>query len=480
MWRRRAWLLLALLALPGLSFWRAGWSQAFVNVPPCKHRQRVGFRATSDVAEDLIAQVGDELEGCTPLKKELEVVLNAGRNFLRDAEGGQGIEKFKDLLEWLQAQRARRSASAPFPQSLGPLSVAALRKGDQEIVLVGTPHSVPGVAAVDNPVPRAVRRLVKALKPDLVAVELDEDRGGRELENLPAKLRGRSTVLLPPPSTSGSPGLLEAFGLGPQLRLDDALMEQIRARLGKSQMSVKDYIRAMKTIFDKSSEKCLAMNVFALDEFRAEAYGDWGRDAGAAVQAAFKAAAPVLLCDLPQEWTFSKIIPVYNDAWVSAKEKRLAFLSDLSEAMRFQEAEEAIIREAVLAGHGGDLSSLDYGLGLCRPATGLAEADTRRLFLEERDSAMARAVCEALDGRAQRVLGEPREEILKGGSHAVLQVGCCHVEGIVAEMEKQGYEVADAPSEGWPSAKAKKPKVGTSKKKVVTRRTRQRGARGFS
>ena len=29
-------------------------------------------------------------------------------------------------------------------------------------------------AAVENPVPRAVRRLVKALKPDLVAVELDE------------------------------------------------------------------------------------------------------------------------------------------------------------------------------------------------------------------------------------------------------------------------------------------------------------------
>jgi len=461
-----------------------------VNVPPREHRQRVGFRATSDVAEDLIAQVGDELEGCTPLKKELEVVLNAGRNFLRDSEDGQGIDKFKDLLEWLQAQRARRSASAPFPQSLGPLSVAALHKGDKEIVLVGTPHSVPGVAAAENPVPRAVRRLVKALKPDLVAVELDEDRGGRELENLPAKLQGRSTVLLPP-TLSGSPGLLEAFGLfgGPQLRLDDALMEQIRARLGKSQMSVKDYIRAMKTIFDKSSEKCLAMNVFALDELRAEAYGDWGRDAGAAVQAAFKAAAPVLLCDLPQEWTFSKIIPVYNDAWVRAKEKRLDFLSDLSEAMRFQEAEEAIIREAVLAGHGGDLSSLDYGLGLCRPATGLAEADTRRLFLEERDSAMARAVCEALDGRAQRVLGEPREEILKGQAHAalraVLQVGCCHVEGIVAEMEKQGYEVADSPSAGWPSAKAKKPKasdrqVGTSTKKVVTKRTKQRGPRGFS
>eukprot|EP00439_Symbiodinium_sp_Y106_P046411 s4461_g5.t3 len=423
-------------------------------------------------------------------KKRLEVVLNAGRNFLRDSEDGQGIDKFKDLLEWLQAQRARRSASAPFPQSLGPLSVAALHKGDKEIVLVGTPHSVPGVAAAENPVPRAVRRLVKALKPDLVAVELDEDRGGRELENLPAKLQGRSTVLLPP-TLSGSPGLLEAFGLfgGPQLRLDDALMEQIRARLGKSQMSVKDYIRAMKTIFDKSSEKCLAMNVFALDELRAEAYGDWGRDAGAAVQAAFKAAAPVLLCDLPQEWTFSKIIPVYNDAWVRAKEKRLDFLSDLSEAMRFQEAEEAIIREAVLAGHGGDLSSLDYGLGLCRPATGLAEADTRRLFLEERDSAMARAVCEALDGRAQRVLGEPREEILKGQAHAalraVLQVGCCHVEGIVAEMEKQGYEVADSPSAGWPSAKAKKPKasdrqVGTSTKKVVTKRTKQRGPRGFS
>ena len=29
---------------------------------------------------------------------------------------------------------------------------------------------------------------------------------------------------------------------------------------------------------------------------------------------------------------------------------------------------------------------------------------------------------------------------------AALQVGCCHVEGIVAEMEKQGYEVPSEPS----------------------------------
>ena len=112
------------------------------------------------------------------------------------------------------AETCARSASAPFPQSLGPLSVAALRKGDQEASPLWAPFSLssplrscadcPGghsaqrswggglaqpffgllratgsngclsKAAVENPVPRAVRRLVKALKPDLVAVELDE------------------------------------------------------------------------------------------------------------------------------------------------------------------------------------------------------------------------------------------------------------------------------------------------------------------
>ncbi|CAE7657733.1 mzt1 [Symbiodinium sp. KB8] len=43
---RRAWLLLALLALPGLCFWRPGWSQAFVNVPPRKHRQTASSPTT--------------------------------------------------------------------------------------------------------------------------------------------------------------------------------------------------------------------------------------------------------------------------------------------------------------------------------------------------------------------------------------------------------------------------------------------------
>ncbi|CAE7771117.1 unnamed protein product, partial [Symbiodinium pilosum] len=112
-------------------------------------------------------------------------------------------------------------------------------------------------AAADNPVPRAVARVVAALKPDLVAVELDEARGGRELETLPDKLRGRSSVFLPQQS---QPGLFEAFGLfdsGPQLSLDEALIDRIRAKVGKSRMSVKDYIRAMKLIFTKSTEKCL-------------------------------------------------------------------------------------------------------------------------------------------------------------------------------------------------------------------------------
>ena len=39
---------------------------------------------------------------------------------------------------------------------------------------------------------------------------------------------------------------------------------------------------------------------------------------------------------------------------------------------------------------------------------------------------------------------EGRQQCRQQSVLAALQVGCCHVEGIVAEMEKQGYE---APSQ---------------------------------
>eukprot|EP00435_Cladocopium_sp_Y103_P075460 s386_g58.t1 len=140
---------------------------------------------------------------------------------------------------------------------------------------------------------------------------------------------------------------------------------------------------------------------------------------------------------------------------VAARDQRLKFLEDLDVAARFLQAEEAMIRDAVMSGHGGlaafgprDLSSLDYGLGLCRPAVGFAEAATRRLWLEERDPAMANAVTSALEGRARILEGT---EALGAKQRAVLQVGCCHVEGIVKSLQEQhGYKVVPEPQGGWP------------------------------
>eukprot|EP00913_Durusdinium_trenchii_P012874 g12089.t1 len=237
--------------------------------------------------------------------------------------------------------------------------------------------------------------------------------------------------------------------------MDEELLKRIRAKSGK-RLSVKGYLKALRHIFIKSSASCLAMNVFALDEFRAEGYGDWGQDASATVRAACQMKTPLLLCDLPQEWTLGKVIPIYNREWVEAKASRLEFLENLESAQAFLEAEEAMIREAVMTGHGGDLPSLDYGLGLCRPAVGYAEAATRRLWLEERDPAMAKAVIAALEGRPCRVLfgdaiNEPKQR-------AVLQVGCCHVEGIVAALQREGYEALAEPSGGWPSLQPLKSK----------------------
>eukprot|EP00435_Cladocopium_sp_Y103_P062893 s674_g24.t1 len=117
----------------------------------------------------------------------LSVVLAAGREFLESLpveDQERGLELFREMTEWQKMQRGSR-------QSLGPLAVSALLQPDsgREIILLGTSHSLPG-AVTENPVPSAVQRTVKALKPDLVAVELDEARGLRELEKRP-KLRGK-------------------------------------------------------------------------------------------------------------------------------------------------------------------------------------------------------------------------------------------------------------------------------------------------
>lgn len=272
----------------------------------------------------------------------------------------------------------------------------------------------------------------------------------RELEKRP-KLRGQSPILLPDSEGSPLQGLFQIFSQ-PELGLDEELLQRIRAKAG-SRLSVKGYLRALRQIYAKSSEKCLAMNVFALDELRAEGDGDWGQDATAAVLAAQRAELPILFCDLPQEWTLGKVIPIYNKEWVAARGKRLKFLEDLDVATQFLQAEEAMIREAVMSGHGGDLPSLDYGLGLCRPAVGFAEAATRRLWLEERDPAMANAVTSALEGRA-RVL-EGKHSRLEAKQRAVLQVGCCHVEGIAKSLQQHGYKVVPEPQGGWPDLTSK-------------------------
>ncbi|CAJ1405949.1 unnamed protein product [Effrenium voratum] len=417
-------------------------------------RLRQGRRAGN--AEEIFCELEEELSHCTPLTAELQYLLATGRGAL--PEDPRGLELFREMLAWQKAQKRR---------SLGPLAVAALRQpsSGREIIILGTPHNVPGVDSAQNPVPRAVARAVAGLKPGLVAVELDEDRGLRFLEKLPAK--GQVSVLLP----SNLPGqdlLQGALGfLQPELGLDEELLQKIRAKVGRSRMTVKGYVRAKRMLFAKSSEKCL---VFALDEFRAEGCGDWGNDALAALKAATKAQVPLLLCDLPQEWTLGKVVPLYNREWVGARAQCLEFLATEA-AVRFLEAEEAILREAVMKGHGGDLPSLDYGLGLCRPGTGFAEAASRRLWLEERDPAMASAVVQALEGQSRVLRGQDAGP----AQRAVLQVGCCHVEGIVAALHAEGYEVVDAPEGGWPTLQASRKPRPTARPESARRAKKAAG-----
>eukprot|EP00931_Biecheleriopsis_adriatica_P120816 TRINITY_DN95910_c0_g1_i1.p1 TRINITY_DN95910_c0_g1~~TRINITY_DN95910_c0_g1_i1.p1 ORF type:complete len:509 (-),score=120.13 TRINITY_DN95910_c0_g1_i1:9-1337(-) len=435
--------------------------------------------------EGLFSDLQKELSSHTPLEKELAIIVQEARTYLESElqrGEGRGVRLFEDLLAWLQSTQQ--------PRSLGPLAVVALRhpSSGQEIVILGTPHCVAGLSADENPIPGAVARAIARLKPDLVAVELDAVRGTHEFEKLPAQLRGRSPVFLPeeePAETPSEPGDLlgglQGFFGGSshaELGVDEDLLQRVEASFGREGKSARGYIRALREIFTDSSDSCLAMNALSLDEFRFQDEGDWGRDATAAVRAAAKAELPVLLCDLPQEWTLSRVVPVYNRAWVEAKERRLSFLGDEERAASYLQAEEKIVREAILERHGGDLPTLDYGLGLCRPAVGFAEAETRSLWLEERDPVMAKAVVAALQGRVRSTTGG--EASLPKLKRAALQVGHCHVEGIAKQLvSRHGFEVVRAPEGGWKGSadasagKPRKPKsraAGFSQKPKAKRR----------
>lgn len=397
----------------------------------------------------MFASLETELARYTPLHEELRFLMSEGRSGAHMGLDG-GIQKLRDLVAWL---RGKRGPGVRLPSSQGPLAVATLRDeaSGREIVVLGTAHGVPGLLPEKNPVPLAVRQTILKLRPDVVAVELDKDRGVKELEKLPSSLWGRAAVLLPAEEPQGVDQ-----GAFSELSLDQQLVERVKSSFGDGLGSPETILEAVRDIFAESSDSSLAMNFLALYEFRFRKVGDWGRDATAAVEAAAKAGRPLLLCDFPQEWTLGKVVPLYNRAWVQSRPQRLEYLRDGSRAMRALVAEEKILQECVLSGHGGDLPLFDYGLGLCRPAVGLVEADARALWLSERDPAMAAAVAAALgEGRARSASGGAAS--LKAGKRAVLVVGCNHVEGVAQCLESaHGYAVVSAPSGGWEGVAASK------------------------
>eukprot|EP00933_Yihiella_yeosuensis_P079816 TRINITY_DN9323_c1_g1_i4.p1 TRINITY_DN9323_c1_g1~~TRINITY_DN9323_c1_g1_i4.p1 ORF type:complete len:544 (+),score=112.97 TRINITY_DN9323_c1_g1_i4:32-1633(+) len=397
--------------------------------------------SSTNSVEDVFEEVSKELSRCTPLKEELAIVLEEGRLSVSEElqQGDEtGLGLFQELLAWLRRRKKFLHSS------LGPVAVAMLKKPGvkSEIVIVGTPHGVPDLAK--NPVPGAVSKLIERLRPDLVAVELDKARGSNQMQNLAPGLSGKTSMMLPEED-------LESFGadldLPKELGQDFNLMKNVQEEFKKDGIDVHGYVNGLQKIFEHSSRDSLAMNVFALDEFRYMAQDGWGQDATAAVESAAKIRRPVLMCDIPQEWTMSRIVPAYNTAWVNGREKRLRFLADKDRATRFVKAEEKMLREAVVKGHGGDLPALDYGLSLCRPGVGYVEATQRGLWFQERDPVMARAVAAAMEGKMRNADGRTSSSG-KPMNRIVLQVGACHVEGIARKLIKEhGYKVVPSPAE---------------------------------
>ena len=253
----------------------------------------------ADGVDDLFGKIGAALAEHTALRKEMQLLVDEGREVAR---AGQGLREFSELLAWLQGRQAADHDVKL--ASLGPMAVSVVRhpKSGREVVILGTPHGVPGVSAEGNPVPQAVYRAILRMKPDVVAVELDKARGYREIENLPSSLFGKAPVMLPLEQDEAAAAELPA-----ELRVDEGLMGQVKGSLGEGPASVEGMLRATREVWSSSSDASLAMNFLALTEHRYQGSGDWGRDATAAVRAAAKLGRPLLLCDFPQEWTLGKV-----------------------------------------------------------------------------------------------------------------------------------------------------------------------------
>jgi len=416
-----------------------------------------------------------ELARFTGLQSELHFLVAEGREAACSGSSTDAakLKPIRDYLEVLQAQK--QPGVQQVPVSLGPLAVAVARHPSlgREIIILGTPHYVPGTSAEDNPVPSAVKQTIARLKPDIVAVELDRDRGMKELSNLPTNLWGRTPVALPAdqaPVADGS-GLEE-------LKVDEELMNRIRGGLGSGPISQDSTMQATRQIFTESSDKSIAMNFFALQEMCSRSAGDWGKDVSATVEAAAKAGKPLLLCDLPQERTMSQVVPIYARAFAQARQERLQYLNDGSRALRALAAEEKLFADCLMSGRGGDLPRLYYGIGLCRPAIGWVEAEAQSVWLQERDPAMAAAVDAALSGQARSASGQLSP--LKPAKRAVLMVGCYHVRGVANCLETtHGYQLVSAPKGGWdgPSSGTSASTSGGRPVRPGTRREQKRGGR---
>lgn len=401
-------------------------------------------------ADALFGAIEKELGALTPLHEEVAVVVNDGRlaaTLAADAAGDPGplLAPFRALLDEL---RNRRLAATRPIKSVGPIAGAVVehRASGREVVILGTPHTVPGLSAKQNPVPRAVRAVIKQLKPALIAVELDKERGSTEMEELPSKYFGRIPVRLP------------AEELGGGATADDVPRPDagVLLRLGKifegASSSGRKVLLGTREVFSSSRDESLAICVMAIPQMRAE--NDWGRDATAAVQAAAIAGTPMLLCDMPEEWTLSRVLPVYNKAWVAARGARLEYLKDEARVLEAWDAGDKILKDCVLSGRGGRLPLLQYALMLLAPATGPAEADARPVWLRERDPAMAAAVAAATEGRSRTLAGELLNEPV--AKRAVLVVGSAHVEGLVRVFEaNHGFSLKSEPRGGWPAPELK-------------------------
>jgi len=411
-----------------------------------------------------------ELARFTGLQSELQFLMAEGREAACNG-GSRDAARLKPTRDYLEVLRAQnRPGVQKVPMSLGPLAVAVARhpSSGREIVILGTPHYVPGTRAEDNPVPSAVKQTIAKLKPDVVAVELDRNRGMKEVNKLPANLWGRAPVALPADQTPVAGGSMPE-----ELKVEEELMQRIQGGLGSGPISQESTLQATRQIFADSSDRSIAMNFFALQEMCSKSAGDWGKDMSATVEAAAKAGKPLLLCDLPQERTMSQVVPIYARAFAQARQERLQYLNDGSRALLALAAEEKLFADCLLSGRGGDLPDLNYGVSLCRPAIGWVEAEAQSVWLQERDPAMAAAVDAALSGQARSASGDLSP--LKPAKRAVLVVGCYHVRGVASCLEKaHGYQLVSAPRGGWDG-----PSTGTAGRPVRpgTRREQRRGGR---